>query len=94
MQHYLNRGNPDTFAGKYYCYNLIWYEWHQYINNAIYREKQIKRLSREEKEALICEINPEKRFLNTDICGMWPPTSEMLDAFNLEAPEDPLLEES
>src|SRR3979409_1680625 len=26
MEHYANRGNTKTFAGKYYCYNLIYYE--------------------------------------------------------------------
>lgn len=26
FQHYENRGKPETFAGKYYCYNLIYFE--------------------------------------------------------------------
>jgi putative endonuclease len=75
-EHYDNRGNPDTFAGKNYCYNLIYYEWHQYIYNAIGREKDIKDQSREKKLELIQEINPELKFFNVLVCGEWPPTFE------------------
>ena len=25
-QHFQNRGNPETFAGKYFCYNLVYVE--------------------------------------------------------------------
>ena len=42
IEHWVNKGNSKTFAGKYYCYNLIYYEDFQYINNAIAREKEIK----------------------------------------------------
>ena len=38
-EHYFNRGKPKTFTGKYYCYNLIYYEEFQYVNAAIAREK-------------------------------------------------------
>ena len=38
-EHWANKGQPKTFAGKYYCYNLIYYEYFTYINNAIAREK-------------------------------------------------------
>jgi putative endonuclease len=24
-QHYENRGNNETFAGRYFCYNLLYY---------------------------------------------------------------------
>ena len=41
IEHYQNRGKA-TFAGKYYCYNLLYYEWHQYVQHAIEREKEIK----------------------------------------------------
>ncbi|MBK9017842.1 MAG: GIY-YIG nuclease family protein [Saprospiraceae bacterium] len=80
VEHYLNRGNPDTFAGKYYCYNIIWVEWHQYVYNAIAREKELKEFTREQKLALIAETNPGWRFLNTELCGMWPPNEELLEA--------------
>ena len=65
-EHYENRGNPETFAGKYYCYNLIYYEHFSHINQAIEREKEIKKWRREKKEALIISFNPERRFLNDD----------------------------
>lgn len=42
IEHWVNRGNPKTFAGKYYCYNLIYYEYFPYIKSAIMREKEIK----------------------------------------------------
>jgi len=73
IEHYNNRGKPETFAGRYYCYNLIYYEWHQYINNALTREKEIKKLLREKKNAIIDEANPEWKFFNAFICGVWPP---------------------
>jgi putative endonuclease len=75
-EHYDNRGKPDTFAGKCYCYNLVYYEWHQYVNNAIAREKQIKDWSRERKNQLIAEFNPQWLFFNKEICGEWPPHYE------------------
>ena len=63
QQHYENRGNKGSFAGKYYCYCLLYFETYRYVTHAIDREKEIKRLSRKEKEALINEFNPEWSFL-------------------------------
>ena len=59
IEHWVNRGNPKTFAGKYYCYNLIYYEDFQYINNAIAREKQLKNWLRKWKIELIRKDNPD-----------------------------------
>jgi putative endonuclease len=73
VQHYENRGERETFAGRYHCYNLVYYEWHQYVLNAISREKEIKMMLREHKEALITSENPEWKFFNAFICGEWPP---------------------
>ena len=75
-EHYENRGQEKTFAGKYYCYNLVYYEYTTYIYNAIYREKEIKNMSRALKIAMITAVNPKWAFLNRDICGEWPPTFE------------------
>lgn len=72
-EHYNNRGNPKTFAGRYYCYNLLYYEWYQYVNNALTREKEIKNLLRSGKQTIIDEANPEWKFFNAFICGEWPP---------------------
>jgi putative endonuclease len=65
-QHYLSRGSSSTWAGRYYCYFLVYYEEFVYINNAIRREKQLKGWSRKKKEILISRKNPEWRFLNSD----------------------------
>jgi putative endonuclease len=73
VEHYANRGKQKTFAGRYFCYCLVYVETHQYINNAIAREKEIKDWTRERKEALIREVNPDWRFLNEECCGEWPP---------------------
>ena len=40
IEHYANRGKPETFPGRYYCYNLVYYEWYQYVLNALAREKE------------------------------------------------------
>lgn len=75
-EHYVNRGNPKTFTGKYFCYYLLYYEWDKYVRNSIERERELKSWTREKKEALINSINPEWKFLNIDFCGKWPPDEE------------------
>lgn len=72
-EHYFNKGKPKTFAGKFYCYNLIYYEEFQYVNDAIAREKELKGWSRKKKEELIKGMNPEWTFLNKTVCIHWPP---------------------
>ena len=57
QQHFENRGKPETFAGKYYCYKLLYYERFTDVNMVIAREKEIKDLSRERKLALIKQLN-------------------------------------
>ncbi|PRY20842.1 putative endonuclease [Spirosoma oryzae] len=69
QEHYESRGQAEKFAGKYYCHRLVYWEYHQYVRNAIDREKEIKGWRREKKVALIQSINPEWRFLNDDILG-------------------------
>ena len=66
-QHFSNRGQSKTFAGKYFCFNLIYWERHQYIDHVIQREKEIKKWRREKKEALINAMNPEWNFLNEEV---------------------------
>jgi putative endonuclease len=65
-EHFEARGKPVTFAGKYFCFNLIYYEQFHNINHAIEREKEIKGWRREKKEQLIAVINVEWRFLNSE----------------------------
>jgi putative endonuclease len=66
-EHAENKGNPRTFAGKYYCYHLVYYEHFTHIEYSIAREKQLKRLRREKKDALISAVNPDWKFLNTEV---------------------------
>ena len=72
-EHYFNRGQHTTFAGRYFCYNLIYYEEFSYIDKAIAREKEIKKWSRAKKETLIKTMNPNWEFLNKKVCFQWPP---------------------
>ena len=67
IQHRENKGKPDSFAGKYYCYNLVYYEHHSHVNHAIAREKEIKKWRRAKKIALIESINPSWKFLNDEL---------------------------
>ena len=58
-EHRANRNHKLKFGGKYFCYNLIYYEEFQDIRNAISREKELKKWRREKKENLINIMNPE-----------------------------------
>lgn len=62
-QHKANRGKPETFAGRYYCYKLLYFERHTSIVYAIEREKEIKLMGREDKLQLIKKENPALMFL-------------------------------
>jgi putative endonuclease len=73
-EHYLNSGKNNSFTSTYNAYYLLYYEAHPYINNAIYREKEIKGWTRQKKMSLIGEFNPGLEFLNERIFGSWPPT--------------------
>ncbi|MNU13655.1 GIY-YIG nuclease superfamily protein [compost metagenome] len=64
--------NPTTedklhFTTKYKCFNLVYYEHFQDVEQAIAREKQIKGYSRIKKENLIKSINPNWDFWNDKI---------------------------
>ena len=73
IEHWENKGSLKSFTGKYYCYNLIYYEIFDSILNAIAREKEIKGWRRQKKIDLIKTMNTGWAFLNKDICGEWPP---------------------
>ena len=55
------------FTQKYNCHYLVYYEHFQSINDAIEREKEIKKWRREKKENLINEFNHDWKFLNSEI---------------------------
>ena len=73
IEHYINRGLKNSFTSKYNIYYLLYFEDHQYINDAIAREKEIKSWSRERKMKLINQFNPTLKFLNEKLFGQWPP---------------------
>ena len=66
-QHFENRGKKKTFAGRYYCYQLLYWEWFYSPGHAIEREKELKSWSRKKKEALIESVNPRWDFLNRSV---------------------------
>ncbi len=66
-QHFEQRGLKETFAGRYFCYQLIYWERHGYVQHAIEREKELKGWSRKKKIALIEAFNPEWKFLNGEV---------------------------
>jgi putative endonuclease len=65
-QHFEHRGKPETFAGRYYCYNLVYCEHCTDVNFTIQREKEIKDMSRVAKIALIKSVNPQMKFLTQE----------------------------
>jgi putative endonuclease len=68
-EHEASKGQRDKFAGRYHCYNLVYWEFHQYVNDAIAREKEIKAWRREKKVVLIESFNANWLFLNDEIQG-------------------------
>ncbi|NJB69845.1 putative endonuclease [Saonia flava] len=67
-QHYFDSKNQKiSFAGKYNCYHLIYYEGFESIKTAILREKELKKWRREKKDNLINSFNPDWEFLNQEV---------------------------
>jgi putative endonuclease len=65
-EHENSEGNHKTFTGRYNCHYLIYYEGFDFVQDAIRREKEVKKWSRIKKERLIDTLNPERNFLNDD----------------------------
>ncbi len=57
----------DGFTNKYHVHILVYYEVHSDIEEAITREKRIKKWNRKWKLRLIEEMNPEWKDLYTEI---------------------------
>ncbi len=67
-QHLFDSQNAKkSFAGKYACIYLVYYEGFDRPNDAILREKILKKWCREKKNKLIFESNPKWEFLNNQI---------------------------
>lgn len=58
-----HRENLTSFAGKYKCYHLVYFEEFQPPLDAIAREKEIKKWRREKKDRLIESTNPNWDFM-------------------------------
>ena len=72
-EHYMDQSKSKSFAGKYNCHFLVFYEIYKYVTDAITREKEIKGWTRAKKVDLIMKFNPEWKFLNEELLGEWPP---------------------
>ncbi len=59
----------EGFTRKYRVHKLVWYERHESIEEAIIREKQIKKWNRKWKLEMIERENPEWRDLYDEICS-------------------------
>ena len=57
----------DGFTKRFKVHDLVWYEVHEHMESAIFREKQIKKWSRVAKIDLIEKRNPEWRDLWSDL---------------------------
>ena len=82
LQHYSKRGTLESFASKYSCFYLVWYDHFQTPYEAIRAEKYIKGKTRTWKENLIKDFNPEWKFLNREIVGVWPPNQDFMKSIN------------
>ena len=60
-------GLIEGFSKKYACKYLVWFERHDTMESAIFREKQIKAGNRKAKLKLIETDNPQWRDLFEDI---------------------------
>ena len=64
LQEHKEKITPNSFTARYNVAFLLYYEHFGWIQLAIAREKEIKLMNREVKEALINTINPDWNFLN------------------------------
>ncbi len=62
-------GVMDGFTKEYAVHHLVYYEIHHDVNEAIKREKRLKRWERDWKLALIEKDNPQWRDLYPEICA-------------------------
>jgi putative endonuclease len=57
----------EWFSKKYECHKLVYFEYTQYIYNAIEREKELKDWNRKRKEELISTNNPTWKDISSDL---------------------------
>ncbi|MCO5234121.1 MAG: GIY-YIG nuclease family protein [Chitinophagales bacterium] len=73
LQH--KQGDGSVFTKKYKIKKLIYYEEFKDINDAILREKQLKKWNRKWKDELIVTINKER----IDLAKDWYSESDVID---------------
>ncbi|MDI1318393.1 GIY-YIG nuclease family protein [Flavobacterium sp.] len=66
IEEHKNKLNPQCFTAKYDVDTLVYYEIFQYIEDALKREKQLKKWNRKWKINLIEEENKEWNDLSED----------------------------
>ena len=67
-QHVFDSENAKmSFAGKYGCIYLVYYEMFEFPRQAIHREKELKKWRREKKNKLITGFNAEWETLNNQV---------------------------
>jgi len=54
-----NKEYPNSFTSRYKLFKLVYYEGFSSIEEAIYREKQLKGVNRAKKMELIENMNPK-----------------------------------
>jgi putative endonuclease len=62
-------GELPGFTADYRCHKLVYYEHYSDVEDAIAREKQLKKWSRIKKVDLIDRMNPRRLDLADDILG-------------------------
>ena len=62
-------GAIEGFTKDYGVHNLVFYEFHETMNDALTREKRIKKWRRQWKLDLIEQINPQWRDLYQDLAS-------------------------
>lgn len=63
-------GKGSVFTSKYQCADLVYWEFHERIETAIEREKNIKKWKRDWKDKLVTSFNPTWRDLYSDVSEM------------------------
>lgn len=68
----------EGFSSKYNCNQLVYFEEYRHINEALEREKQLKKWNRAKKLNIIITMNPDLVDLSVEISRLRPSTSSGL----------------
>lgn len=60
-------GKIKGFTQKYGCNKLVYYEHYTYVNNALEREKELKKWNRNKKQELIKSMNPHWKDISIEL---------------------------